>query len=397
VKNGNGSALRIAFVADTMTSAASGGVGAGRRFVDLLRERHRVTVIGAQPYGPDSVELPGFVLPLRAMRAMDFVMAYPVRSVLAEAIADADVVHLQFPFWLSFAALDVARRVGRPVVAAFHVQPENALANVGLRAPWLSAAIYREWVRRYFDLASAVVCPSAFAARKLRSHGLSAPTFVVSNGVPPDMELPTDAAREPAHRGYFVVMMVGRLAAEKRQDVLIDAVRASRHAARIKLVIAGAGPCEAALRRRAQSLPNGAEIGFVPRPRLRALLASADLFVHCSEVELEGIAVLEAMSMGLPALVAEGPESAASELALEPRFRFPAGDARALARRLDELIEHPARLARARPQCRDLATRFRIEASAAQLEQVYRFAIEHGAPTVARFARATSAAPIARW
>ncbi|MEI8254709.1 MAG: glycosyltransferase, partial [Deltaproteobacteria bacterium] len=181
------SALRIAFVADTMNTGSSGGVVAGSRFVDALRERHSVTVVGAQAYGDDSVVLPGFVVPLRAMQAMKFEMAYPVRKVLARAFADVDLVHLQFPFWLSLVALEEAHRAGRPVVAAFHIQPENLLENVGIHAAWLNDLVYREWISYHYDRAEAVLCPTGFAERKLRAHGLRAPTFVVSNGVPRDI------------------------------------------------------------------------------------------------------------------------------------------------------------------------------------------------------------------
>jgi glycosyltransferase involved in cell wall biosynthesis len=90
----------------------------------------------------------------------------------------------------------------------------------------------------------------------------------------------------------------------------------------------------------------------LPRERLRRMFRTADLFVHCSDVELEGIAVLEAMAAGLPVLVAQSPESAASELALDERFGFPAGDPAGLAAKLDALIEHPEELARARVEYR---------------------------------------------
>ncbi len=363
--------MRIAFVADTINTSTAGGVVAGHRFVDALRKRHRVTVVGAEAHGDDSVVLPGFTLPVQAMKRMHFEMAHPIRSVLARAFREVDVVHLQFPFWLSLVALDEARRAGRPVVAAFHVQPENALENVGIHWRWLSDLLYREWIAHHYGRADAVVCPSPFAERKLREHGLRAPTFVVSNGVPPDVA-PRAVEREPAHRGRFLVMMVGRLAAEKHQEVLLEAVRASRHAERISVVVAGSGPREEELRALAQGLPGGAEVGFLPRERLLDLLAAADLFVHCGAIELEGIAVLESLAMALPPLVAEGPETAAADLAPGPRFRFPAGDVRALTERVDDLIEHPEVLAAARARCLDLARAYDFHACVSRLEDVYR-------------------------
>lgn len=359
--------LRIAFVADTLLAPIGGGVVAARHLVERLRQEHEVVVIGADAEGEGRMR--GFQLPLRAMRESGFSWAVPGRGALARIFAGVDVVHLQFPFWLSFASLAEARSAGRPVVAAFHVQPENALVNVGLRSPWLNRAVYRFWIDRLYGRVDAVVCPTEFAERKLREHGLRTPTFVVSNGVPPDV-VPGPAAREQAQEGKFLVLMAGRLAAEKRQEVLIEAVRRSRHRDRLAVVIAGAGALESRLRRRARGLP--IELGFQPRERLLSLLRSADLFVHCGEVELEGIAVLEALAAGLPALVADAPESAASELALGRRFLFPAGDAGALAARLDALIEDPGALAEARALALQRARSRDFAASVGRLAEIYR-------------------------
>jgi glycosyltransferase involved in cell wall biosynthesis len=363
--------LRIAVVADTLVGWVGGGVVAGRRFVEALRLEHQVVVIGAKVGGPDHVELKGFQLPFRAMREMQFTMARPNRRILRETFSEVDVVHLQFPFWLSFVALEEARRAGLPIVAAFHVQPENALFNVGLRSRTLSRWMYRAWVHRFYNRADAVVCPSGFAQRKLVEHGLVVPTHVVSNGTSPDLVRRTPR-KKPDGVGPITVLAVGRLSAEKRGDVLIDAVARSRHRHRIKLVLAGAGPLEAKLRARGRKLPLGVEIGYVERPRLEELFHVADLFVHGSEVELEGIAVLEAMRMGLPVLVAASSESAASELAVDDRFTFPCGDADALANRLDALLDRPGLLEEGARRASELAGTFDFRRSVGRLSDIYR-------------------------
>jgi 1,2-diacylglycerol 3-alpha-glucosyltransferase len=369
------SRLKIAYVTDAINSGLGGAVVAARYVVDTLRKEHDVVVVAADAKGGDGVTMPGFQLPVRAMKENEFIMAIPDRRALARAVADVDVVHLQFPFWLSFAALAEAHKAGRPVVAAFHVQPENALLNMGIRADRLAHLVYRTWVKRLYNRADGVIVPSALAQRRLVEHGLVTPSFVISNGVPPDVH-PAPHRREAGHEDEFTILMVGRLAPEKRQEDLIEAVRRSRHASKIRLVIAGAGPREAELRRLTRLLPNGAEIGFVSRNRLMQLLASADVFVHCSEVELEGIAVIEAMGTGLPALVAESRESASSELAINDDFRFPAGDTATLTAKVDALIENPARLDAARLEVHELAKGLRLERSVEKIVEAYRFVID---------------------
>ncbi|HMK74166.1 MAG TPA: glycosyltransferase, partial [Myxococcaceae bacterium] len=108
------------------------------------------------------------------------------------------------------------------------------------------------------------------------------------------------------------------------------------------------------------------------------------LLVHAADVELEGMALLEALGTGLPALVARAPKSAASTLAIGDEFRFPAGDVEELARRIDHLIEHPEWLAAGRQAALAAAEGLRLEASVAKLEAIYQ--------RIARPAGATGAA-----
>lgn len=367
--------MKIAFVCDTIRAELGGGVTAARHLVNRLRREHEVTVIGADAYGSPRVELRGFQLPLRAMREMQFIMARPDRRALARAVENADIVHLQLPFWLSFVALDEARKALRPVVAAFHVQPENALLNVGLRSNLLHRLGYRVWVDQLYNRADAVVCPSRFAERKLREHGLAAPCFVISNGVPSDVAAAPVERMGDQHE-KIVILSVGRFAAEKRQDLIIHAVARSRFRNRIHLVVAGAGPREAELRALMRKTALNGELGFLPRERLLQLLGTAHLLIHASEVELEGIAVLEAMQMGLPVLIADGPQTAASELALDDSFRFTAGRADSLTQKLDALLEASDTLHLAGARYREAARRFTVEDSARSLVRVYRAVID---------------------
>jgi glycosyltransferase involved in cell wall biosynthesis len=367
-----GRRLHVAFVADTFEATVAGGVRSGLRFVDGLRARHEVTVVGGGARGPDSVPLPTFVPPLVGdlMRKNGFAFAVPSTRALTELFRRVDVVHVQFPFWLGFRAAALANALGVPVVSAFHVQPENLLRNVGLRSPRLTRWLYRLTVQRLYDRSAVVICPSPFALEQLRVHGLRAPAEVISNGAPPEFR-PERLERPERHRGKLLVLAVGRLAREKRLDVTIAGLRRSRHAARIQLVITGRGPEEARVRRLAAALPVPAEVGYVGDAELRRLLATADLLVHASELELEGMAVLEGLACGTPALVARAPGSAASQFAVSPGFLFEPGDPADLARRLDALVDTPGTLEAARADALALAGRHRFPESLRRLERLY--------------------------
>jgi glycosyltransferase involved in cell wall biosynthesis len=362
--------MRIAFVTDTYEDSISGGVITGVRFVEALRRRHHaVTVVSTGVPAPGKVLIPGFQVPVRAMRENRFTFGWPSRDTLERVFAAVDIVHINFPFPLGFGALRIARQMGVPTVAAFHVQPENLLRSVGIRSPRLASCLYRFWVRSFFQRADGVVGPSRFAVERLRQYGLTARAWVVSNGAPPCPVRPQSDARfwQPPHP----VLCVGRLAAEKRQDVIIDAVARCRHRDRIRLVMAGAGPLERQLHARARQRGLDVEIGWVSDQRLAELRAEAHLFVHASEVELEGMAVLEAMAAGLPVLIADAPDSAAPGLASGPEFLFRPGDASDLAQHLDMLFDAPALLAAAARRSLRRATQYTFDHSVQRLEHVY--------------------------
>jgi glycosyltransferase involved in cell wall biosynthesis len=95
--------------------------------------------------------------------------------------------------------------------------------------------------------------------------------------------------------GPFTVLSVGRLVPEKRHDVVLEGVRRSKHASELRVVIVGKGPMRPALEQQAQGHPARVEIGYQPDEELLRLYQTADLYVHASEVELEGLAALEAM------------------------------------------------------------------------------------------------------
>lgn len=371
--------MRIAFVTDTYEDGIAGGVVSAVRFVEALRRHHDVTVLATGAAAAGKVVLPGFRVPIHAMHANRFTFGWPSRGIMREVFARADVVHVNFPFPLGFAAVRLARRMGVPVVAAFHVQPENMLMNIGLS--WQPAAdwLYRYWVNGFFERADAVVCPSEFAAERLRAFGLTRPTHIVSNGTRGGR---TRAALRTADRRSqrFLILCVGRLAREKRQDVVIDAVARSRHRDRIDLVIAGAGPLREQLEQRALSRGLQVEFGYVSDERLAQLYADAHLFIHASEVELEGMAVLEAMGAGLPALLADAPDSASRAFATGPDFLFRAGDPADLAAHIDALVENPGLLGSGARRGSERARQHDFADSTRSLEQVYASVIKRTPP-----------------
>jgi 1-acyl-sn-glycerol-3-phosphate acyltransferase len=165
--------------------------------------------------------------------------------------------------------------------------------------------------------------------------------------------------------------MVGRFAPEKRQEVLIRAVRRSRHAADIQLVFAGHGPREKHLRRMGAKLPLRPQFGHYPQDELIDLIRGCDLYVHASDVEIEGLSCLEAFSCGLVPVISDSRRSATGQFALSPRNLFRAGDPASLAERIDAWIDDPSALRAASETYAGYGRLYAVERSVTAIERVY--------------------------
>jgi glycosyltransferase involved in cell wall biosynthesis len=175
------------------------------------------------------------------------------------------------------------------------------------------------WQRRLAAQVDVFVVPSAFAAQRLGQLG--APLGERVRVVPHVVR--QFAQRSSAGAGSHV-LVASRLAPEKGVDVAIDACRT----ASLPLVVAGAGPEERALRRRAEAA-DVRFVGAVDRAALDELRAGAALaLVPSRSAETFGLAAAEAMATGVP--VAAARSGALAELVPEDALATP-GDAGALA------------------------------------------------------------------
>ena len=176
-------------------------------------------------------------------------------------------------------------------------------------------------------------------ANQLKKHGYKAELRVISNGISPVFKYHKSEKR-PEFKGRFVIVMSGRYSHEKRQDVLIEAVRKSRYADKIQLYLAGQGPVKEEYEKLGSTLPNPVMMKFLSCDELIQLFGETDLYVHASDADIEAISCMEAFASGLVPIIANSPRSATPQFALDERSLFKAGDSADLASKIDYWIEH---------------------------------------------------------
>jgi glycosyltransferase involved in cell wall biosynthesis len=205
----------------------------------------------------------------------------------------------------------------------------------------------------------------------LEKFDVKAPVKVISNGLPFQFH-PADFSPAPEYADKFVILMVGRLAKEKRHNLVIEAIKRSKYANQIQLIATGKGPLLEELKKLGSKLPNPAVFTYVSQEQLIRLFNTADLFVHASEIELEGMAVMEAIGCGLPALIANAEHSASTQFSLNEKFLFTSGDAKDLSLRIDYWLENREELKASGKLYLEKAKQYSFEACAQQTEELYR-------------------------
>ena len=281
--------MKILLVIDQFDQGNNGTTISARRFAQALAaDGNEVRVAAAGKPARGKYPMPEIhFLPVAdsIIRSQGMVFAKPNRSVLEQAIAWADVVHFMMPFALSRVGLRIAKEMGKPVTAAFHVQPENITSTIHLGKNKKANELLYEWFRDdFYNEFTHIHCPSPFIAGQLKEHGYQAKLHIISNGVS-DEFYPRVRQKEPELAHKFVILMIGRYSEEKRQDVLIEAVKRSAHSHRIQLILAGQGPKERSLRWQGRSLRYPPIMGFFDTERLCELMAMSDLYVHAAETE----------------------------------------------------------------------------------------------------------------
>lgn len=365
--------MKIVYVMDQFDNLNNGTSVSAARFVCHLRERgHEVRVVSTGRQAPDKyVVRPRKSLLNPIFRAHGMAFGLPERAVLKEAVAGADVVHLFLPFKLCMKARKVAKELGVPYMAAFHCQPENVSFNMGLKGRALPFLLYHWFRRRFYRFVRDIHCPSQFIADQLRKHGYAAHMHVISNGVEEAFR-PVSVEKPAKWEGKFVILMVGRLAPEKRQDLVIKAALKSKYADRLQLVFLGKGPLLRRYERLGKKLKNRPVFQYVSQEMIARVYNQCDLYVHAAEAEIEAIVCLEAIASGLVPVIADSDRSAARQFALDERSLFTNRSAAGLAAKIDYWIEHPAERARMRARYLARAGDYAIDRSIDKIEAVYR-------------------------
>ncbi len=336
--------MRIALFTDTFAPTVNGVARTLGRLVRHVMDRgHEVGLVTTR-VSPDPFpgvafhhQLPGIPMPMYPELQVARFLDRRGRELLAEF--SPDLVHIATESTVGWSGRGWARKTGTPLVSSFHTDFPAYLAGYGFGG--LEGFVWRG-LRAFHVTSQITFCPSSATRKLLRAHGFEHDIRIWSRGVDTTQFSPEYRRREVretmAPGAEFILLYVGRLAPEKRLDVLMEAFDLVREVMgnRVALALVGDGPWMNRLK--AQARAGVHFLGYRTGVPLAEAYAAGDVFAFPSDTETFGNVVTEALASGVPAVAPRKGGVVDSVIPDRTGFLVPPRDPRAFADALIRIL-----------------------------------------------------------
>jgi glycosyltransferase involved in cell wall biosynthesis len=261
------------------------------------------------------------------------VSAFPQREI-KKALSSfcPDVVHVQVSDPIGLSVVGYAKKHHIPVVTTEHNQPE--VLTDPIKLPGVVKKPVNAMLSAYFrnrqSKSDFVTMPTEQAIRNLlENHKFEVPIAAVSNGVDLSNFKPGKAPVAIYNKYDLpidrpIVLYVGRVDPEKKIGTVVDAFsKIQDEVPNAFLLIVGDGVDKIRLEKRVKDLGIRESVKFLGRvlpPDLYELYKVGLVFATASEIETQGIVLIEAAATGLPLIAVD--KGAVSEICITGKNGF---------------------------------------------------------------------------
>jgi glycosyltransferase involved in cell wall biosynthesis len=294
--------IKIAYFAGSMKPGQDGVTRVLYKMIEYYN-KNGIKNIFYSPIVPEESEqptimfqVPSFTIPVYK----EYKFAVPGIKYFEESLRNfaPDILHINSPCPLGYAAVKYGQKNNIPVVATYHTHfpsyakyyKVKALENMG----W-------NYLRSLYNKCEAVYVPSLPIMKELSAQGLETIQFL-PHGVDTEVFNPSFRSQEWKDsigcKDKKIILYSGRLVWEKDLKVFADAydiIMESRSDA--VFVLAGDGPIRSELK---ELMPNAIFLGYRSGKDLSTVYSSSDIFAFPSTTETFGNVTVEAMASGVP-------------------------------------------------------------------------------------------------
>lgn len=315
--------MRIAIFTDSFVPQVNGvSVSCMMLYKGLIELGNEVFVITTEHRNvkekeKNIIRLSGFDVPIKSFDGFQLVPTankyYPLIKEM-----NLDIIHVHTEFSIGRFGVRCAQKFKIPYVYTMHTMYEDYMhhvikyGKVFLKKPYLSYV--QRLVRWFSKKASAIVLPHEKVREMFVRYDLKKNIHIVPTGLDLDLfyrknypEEQIKALKESLGiKDEFVLLYVGRVAAEKSIDILISEYAKFSKEVNAKMVIVGDGPYMGSLERLVKSLDMEKEVvftGMVPWTSVGLYYMIGDCFLNASITETQGLTYIEALSSNLPVIV----------------------------------------------------------------------------------------------
>ncbi len=309
-------------------------------------------------------------------------LAFPVNFIDQLKAWQPDILHTNLIAGVGIAALLAKRKLKLPLVGTSHT-PFREFVAYNFVAKLFTEAIIK-YVSWYYNHCDFVTAPSDFVFKEMIEYSFNKPHRALSNPVDVDMFTPAAPEQKSQLKEKFgfngqTVLVVGRIAVEKRVDIVIKAfAQTLKTILDAKLVIVGSGTYEKELKRLAKQLGISGYVkfmGYVDSNHLPDIYKASDVYAISSTSETQSISMMNAMASGIPVVAVNAgglPEYAKPEVG----FVVEPGDVDAFAGKLIYLLQNKDRSDTLGRSGRVWAERFSIPNIAKEWEDLFKYLIK---------------------
>lgn len=291
---------------------------------EMVRRGHEVTVVTASDRGTPYLDRDRGVV-LRRARSVPNpfwsegrlpVLSYDgLKEIVTDVRPDVINTHDSGLLGVQLYRLEL-EKIEVPEILTCHYMPRYVThyVNVGEAIDNALEEIAWEYSIRMINDFDHVIFPTRTQQRAFIQEGLETASTVISNGLDISRYSPTSQNKEDIEARYELpagprILFVGRIAKDKKIDVLIRAMGEMKDLTReAHLLLVGRGDDRQRLEELVERLGLRDRVhflGFVPEEDLPGLYRHVDVFAIASDVEVQSIPTLQAAATGLPIVAAE--------------------------------------------------------------------------------------------